>query len=147
MSKRWLVILLFVSFSFNLAVLGSFFYFRLIMPPHCPPPPMEHRGMGPGQGFMRDDPEIETLHNRFNDTKLNLMQELAKDPINEAKISTIIDSSLIAQNQLERTLGAKMLAYRKTMSAEEAREHFQRRMDRVKMRSQRIEKIRNRRQP
>jgi hypothetical protein len=102
--------------------------------------PQEHR-------FMMGNPEIKKLHDRFNETKRNLMQELAKDPINEAKITSIIDSSLIAQNQLERTLGANLLAYRKTLSAKEAREHFQRRIERVDPRSQRNDNYRNRRKP
>jgi len=103
--------------------------------------------MPPEPGFMMNDPDIEKLRQRFDQTKMNLMQELAKDPVNEAKIASIIDSSLIAQNQLERTLGGKILAYRKTMNAAEAREHFQSRIENLKMRSHRIDRIRNRRKP
>ncbi|MDD2228978.1 MAG: hypothetical protein PHY48_06170 [Candidatus Cloacimonetes bacterium] len=150
MSKRWLAILLFISLSFNVAVLGSFIYFRVFVHPSCPPPHQsEHRGGGmPAEPrFMTQDPEIDKLRERFNNTKLNLMQELSKDPLDEAKIASIIDSSLIAQNQLERTLGGNILAYRKTMSAEEAREHFQRRIKHIQDRSQQFQKIRNRRKP
>ncbi len=149
MSKRWLLILLFISLSFNLAVLCSFLYFRLILPPPCPqtlPEPPMGRGMAAGPGFMRGDRDVMRLHEKFTETKLNLMQELAKDPVDEAKVSSIIDSSLIAQSQLERTLGEKILAYRKTMTAQEAREHFQSRIENMQNRSHRMQRIRNRRQ-
>lgn len=148
MSKRWLTILLFVSLSFNLAVLCSFLYFRLIFPPPCPPPgphPPMGREMPPEPGFMRGDAEVERLHTKFNETKLHLMQELAKDPVDEVKVASIIDSSLIAQNQLERTLGEKILAYRKTMTAKEAREHFQSRIENMQSRSHKIQRFRDRR--
>lgn len=103
------------------------------------------REMPPEPGFMRGDAEVERLHTKFNETKLHLMQELAKDPVDEVKVASIIDSSLIAQNQLERTLGEKILAYRKTMTAKEAREHFQSRIENMQSRSHKIQRFRDRR--
>lgn len=149
MSKRWLVALLLISFSFNLAVIGSAIYLRLTMP--CPMP-----GPAPGQqmmpprpesGMMGRDPEIQQLRQRFDDSKVTLMKELAKDPVDEVKINAIIDSSLVVQSNLEHRLGKKILAYRKTMTAAEAREHFQRRADNMKNRSRRFDRIKHRRQP
>lgn len=150
MSKRWLIALLLISFSFNLAVIGSAVYLRLIMP--CPVEPFPH-GQGPERrpqmdrehGFMRNDPEVMNLRYKFDDTKVNLMQELAQDPVNEAKVNAIIDSSLVYQNILEHKLGQKILAYRKTMSAAEAREHFLSRANNLRNRSHRLDQIRHRR--
>jgi hypothetical protein len=82
--------------------------------------------------FMDRDAEIMHLRDRFDDTKESLMQELSQDPVNEARVNAIIDSSLVAQNNLERRIGEKILAYRKTLSAEEAREHFLRRAERMR---------------
>ncbi|GAB1468400.1 hypothetical protein MASR2M64_11240 [Candidatus Cloacimonadota bacterium] len=150
MSKRWLAILLFISLSFNLAVLGSFCYFRMYAPRcHNMHPQEDHigRGMPRQQRFMDNDRETTKLRESFNNTKINLMQELAKDPLDEAKIASIIDSSLIAQSRLERTLGGKILAYRKTMSADEAREHFNQRVKHIRERSRQKQRYTNRRKP
>ncbi len=133
MSKRWLIALLLISVSFNLAVIGSVIYLRLTMP--CPLPPRDDRRMPPPshmKPFMDRDAEIMQLRDRFDDTKESLMQELSQDPVNEARVNAIIDSSLVAQNNLERRIGEKILAYRKTLSAEEAREHFLRRAERMR---------------
>jgi len=150
MSKRWLTILLLISAAFNLAVVGSVIYLRLTMP--CPAPP-HHEGrpqmMPPQhvQAFLGNDEEIKHMRNKFDATKENLMQELAKDPIDDQKVSEIIDSSLVAQNELERRLGQKIVAYRKTMTPEEAREHFLHRAENMKTHSQKFIKYRNRRKP
>lgn len=149
MSKRWLIALLLISFSFNLAVMGSVLYLHYSMPCKMPPPK-------PNEGFMPgpppehrmprlDDPETRELRNKFDDTKVILMQELANDPVNETRVKTIIDSSLIIQNDLEHKLGEKILAYRKTLNAEEAREHFLRRAEHLKKRSREIHKTKIRR--
>lgn len=148
MSKKWLFVLLLISLSFNLAVLGSFFYIRFYLP--CPAPrPMfkehMHDGRPPEPFFLHKDVEIEQLRKTFGATKVSLMKELAKDPVDEAKVASIIDSSLVTQNQLERRLGEKILAFRKTLSAEEAREHFQRRLENMDKRSQRMNKLKYRR--
>lgn len=148
MSKRWLTVLLLVSFSFNLAVIGSVLYLRFTMP--CPPPFRNDRRMPPPphmKPFVDRDSEIVQLRERFDGTKASLMQELSKNPVDEQKVKEIIDSSLVAQNALERRIGEKILAYRKTLSPEEAREHFLRRADRMQHRSRPYIKNRYRRQP
>lgn len=150
MSKKWLFVLLLISLSFNLAVLGSFIYIRFYLP--CPSPPPMHRGQMLGDKphepfFMHKDEEFHRLKKDFNATKVSLMKELAKDPVDEARIAGIIDSSLVAQNKLERRLGEKILAFRKTLSAEEAREHFERRAENMHNRSPRMLKMKYRRKP
>jgi len=81
------------------------------------------------------DKELQALHAKFNQTKITLMEELAKDPINETRINAIIDSTVSVQNQLERRLGLRVLEYRKTLTAQEAKEQFQKRAEFLKERS------------
>jgi hypothetical protein len=101
-------------------------------PPFGPPP------------FERDE-EIRNLRKNFEDIKHSLMLELANDPVDMKKVNALIDSSLIAQNILEQKLAERMVAYRKTLSAEEAKEHFLRRAEFVKNHSNRQRKSQNRR--
>ncbi len=148
MSKRWLIALLLISVSFNLAVIGSVLYLRFTLP--CAVPPRHHGKMSPPprmRPLMDRDAEIQQLRGRFDATKKSLMQELSKDPVNETRVKEIIDSSLVAQNALESRIGEKILAYRKTLSAAEAREHFLRRADRMQHRSHPNMKNRYRRKP
>ncbi len=105
-----------------------------------PPPPRF-------QPFFDNDNEIKQLRQEFDGTKQALMQELAKEKINEVRVNSIIDSSLAAQTKLEKRIGQKILAYRKTLSAEEAREQFTRRAEDMKHRSQDYPRHRHRRNP
>jgi len=137
MSKRLLIILLLVSFSFNLAVVGSFIYLQSTRPPRHPHN-WHHRGPdsprdqdGPGPRFMFTD-STRALHTCFQDTKRELMLELAKDPVNMTQIEAIISRSLSTQAQLERDLADRLIRFRKAMSPDEAREHFTRRAEEIK---------------
>lgn len=146
MSKRWLIILLLISVAFNLAVLGSFIYLRSTRPP-CPPgrprPPREwgHKGRGPGRGpggpapFIEFGDSTKLLFDRFDKIKQELMRELAKDPINMAQIESIVSRSLGAQADLERDLVDRLIRLRKTMTPEEAKEHFSRRAEEIQRRN------------
>ncbi len=128
MSRRLLIALLLVSLGFNLAVVGSMVWFRFIRP--CPPfphpgrPPMGQAPPLPIWKHMKPGSQIPAFRAKFDSTKIMLMEELAKDPIDETKIQAIIDSSLTAQNNLEKHLGMSILELRKQMSAAEAKEHF-----------------------
>ena len=137
MSKRWLTIILLISVSFNLAFIGSFIYLhRFHRHPQLPGRNEEMRGPRPFFGhppFERDE-EIRKLRYQFENIKHSLMLELAKDPVDMTKVNALIDSSLVAQNTLERRLAERMVAYRKTLTAEEAKEHFQRRAEFAKKR-------------
>ncbi|HNV92695.1 MAG TPA: hypothetical protein P5518_01130 [Candidatus Cloacimonas sp.] len=148
MSKRWLIAILLISVSFNLAFIGSIIYLHYIHPFPKPPMENEHRQasrppFGPPP-FERDE-EIRNLRKNFEDIKHSLMLELANDPVDMKKVNALIDSSLIAQNILEQKLAERMVAYRKTLSAEEAKEHFLRRAEFVKNHSNRQRKSQNRR--
>ena len=130
MNKRWLIALLIISFAFNLAVVFSFVYFKVMMPP--PPPPPPHKDMphfSPRDRIRTPDAETIALNRKFNEQKIALMEELAKDPVNEASIATIIDSSVVTQNILERRLGQRLLENRRKMTAIEAKEHFLKRAE------------------
>lgn len=137
MNKRWLIILLLVSFAFNLAVLGSFIYLRVFFGSRfCPPPPSPHLSQGrPDMPFkemwdrLPEDDEIPRLRDEFMNTKIGLMKELAKDPINEETIKNILEQSLINQSALERKLADRLIMLRKTMTAEEAQEYFGKRLE------------------
>ncbi len=137
MSKRWLLILLLISFAFNLAVLGSFIYIRVFFAHRfCPPPPPPHLSQGrPDMPFremwdrLPDDENLPLLHKEFRDGKIKLMTELAKDPINEENIKHILEQSLISQSALERKLADRLILLRKSMTAEEAKEYFGKRLE------------------
>lgn len=137
MSKRWLTILLLISAAFNLAVVGSFIYLRSTRPPHHPGA-WHHRGPdfrrdddGPGPRFMFTD-STRALHTAFQDTKRELMLELAKDPVDMTRIEAIISRSMSSQAQLERDLADRLIRFRQAMTPEEARIHFTRRAEDIK---------------
>lgn len=138
MNKRLLLILLLVSAAFNLAVIGSFIYLRFCFPGRAclPPPPPPHAMHGrpgfPGNEMwdrLPMDDDLMVLRRAFKGNKIELMQELAKDPIDEEKINTLLENSLINQTALERRLGIRLLELRKTMTAEEALEFFGKRAE------------------
>ncbi|MCB5229736.1 MAG: periplasmic heavy metal sensor [Candidatus Cloacimonetes bacterium] len=139
MNKRWLTILLFISIAFNLAILGSFVYLHYIRPPY-PRSMRQHwqqRTSSTPNGQFRPDSRFmfsdsTRAHRReFEDAKKELMLELAKDPVDTAKINAIVERSLAAQGKLERDLAEHLLRYRENMSPEEAKEHFTSRAQRM----------------
>lgn len=150
MTKRTIAILLFISLAFNLAVLGSILWIRLNHKA-CPaeiPQSGHHRIVLPPH--LQNDhvmwsPEIRELHSEFNKSKIELMRELAKDPIDATNITAIIDNSLAAQGSLERALAHRLLEIRKQMSAAEAQEYFSSRAEQMKKRSQAFKHKYNRR--
>ncbi|PKN73928.1 MAG: hypothetical protein CVU49_09525 [Candidatus Cloacimonetes bacterium HGW-Cloacimonetes-2] len=167
MSKRLTSILLLISLAFNLAVVGSMIFLKSKA---APPPFVDHPGgrFRPMDRFDRmermksdegrpmgrpdrrsddgsrfeDSAATRELRLKFRRSKMELMQELAKDPIDEARINTILTRSLTEQTALERTLGADLIAARKKMTAEEAEQRFGRRAEALR---RRIERTENRR--
>ncbi len=131
MSKKSLVILLFISLSFNLAVLGSLILLRLHRPPRPDTRELRIRYPRLPEHIERSerDPQITAARRKFHRTTVALLQELRKDTVNEENIMAIIDSSLVAQTALERRLGISLLNLRKQMSAAEADEYFGRRIE------------------
>lgn len=143
MSKRWLIILLLISVAFNMAVLGSMLFLHFNRPCSIPgmrmdpppgPPPMFGK-FNKGHWGMESD-SLRAMRERFGKTKKELMIELAKDPVDEARVKQIINSTLEAQAALERDLGNKLLEMRRGMTAAEAKEHFNAMRERMEMRKQ-----------
>ncbi len=149
MTKRTITILLFVSLAFNLAVFGSILWVRFIR--KCPagnPQRIQQRTALPPHlqdAHVMWSPEIRELHTAFNDSKIELMRELAKDPINEASIVAITGSSLDAQSSLEQALAHRLLDIRKQMSAAEAHDYFTSRAARMQQRTKAFKHKYNRR--
>ncbi|HOZ00329.1 MAG TPA: hypothetical protein PLG20_00835 [Candidatus Syntrophosphaera sp.] len=147
MSKRLLTILLLVSLFLNAGIIGGLIVMGIFRHNHNlhhyvmqQPQNMQRREM-PGFGpRIPEDPKIIALRDSFRSTKDELMSELAKDPVNEARINAIIDKSVANQSAMELALGHKMLELRKGMNADEAREYFGRHQDRM-------ERYQNRRKP
>jgi len=126
MSKRMIVILLFISIAFNMAVLGSILWLHFGRN-HPPQPPVQRFSripLPPNMEHMNWDPDLCELRTRYDETKIELMHKLAQDPIDENAIIAILDSSLTVQNSLERELGYRLLELRKQMSAREAEAYF-----------------------
>ncbi|MDD4100657.1 MAG: hypothetical protein PHT47_06145 [Candidatus Cloacimonetes bacterium] len=146
MSKKSLVILLFISLSFNLAVLGSLFWLRLARPHRPDTRELRIRYPRLPEHIERSerDPQITAARREFHRTTMALLQELRKDTVNEENIMAIIDSSLVAQTALERRLGTSLLNLRKQMSATEADEYFGKRIEFLNQRHNHIHHRRNR---
>ncbi len=136
MSKRLSTILLLVSLSLNAGIIGGLVVMGIFRQNHYihndwqrpAGPPSEER-----EGFNHrdlEDSNVRDLRDKFQDSRAELMRELAKDPIDEAKINVIIDKSIAAQSTFEKALGAKLIELRKTMNAEEAKERFSKHMNR-----------------
>lgn len=135
MSKRLLTILLFVSLFLNAGIVGGLVVMGVYRYNH-----ISHHYLNPSsENYRRDlvdipeltDPRILGLRDSFRNIKKELLQELAKDPVDEAKITEIIERSIGAQSDMERALGYKLLEHRKTLSASEAKEHFNGRLERM----------------
>lgn len=126
MSKRSLSIILIISLAFNLAVLGSLLWLNLSRPER--PPAYKSRTHYPRLpehiAPCERDPAIARSWEQFEHSKIELMQELRQDPIDEPQIMSIIESSIQAQSKLESHLGTRLLTLRKQMTAAEAEAYF-----------------------
>jgi hypothetical protein len=135
MSKRLLTVLLFISLFLNAGIVGGLVVMGIYRHNHISHHYMQDQDRPAFAGRNRflppeeDDPNIVALRDSFRNTKIELMQELAKDPINEARIDSIIDESIQAQSNMETALGHKLLEIRKSMTPEEAKRHFSGRLD------------------
>ena len=141
-------ILLFISLSFNIAVVVSICGLGYKA---CPAPPEtrsrpERLMLPPHLQDIPWDKDIHIMRSRFDSTKVELMKELAKDPIDEETVSEIIEQSLFLQGSLEKSLGDRLLKLRRQMTPEEANAYFEGSATHMQNRMQRIKEIRNRRQ-
>lgn len=144
MSKRLLTIFLLISLALNAGIMGGMFVMGLFRHNHN----MHHyqrfpegpapRGQEPWMARRMENAQTQTLRVAFRATKTELMQELAKNPIDETRINAIIEKSITAQSKLERALATQLLESRKAMSAQEAKQNFQERLDRMNRRKDRF---------
>lgn len=144
MSKHLIVILLFVSLAFNLAVLGMFIYataFRKV--PFCHPQ-IERRMPYSGENrhsrllpeaALKNKDEINKLREEFIRSRREFMQTLAKEKYNEQEAKAAMEASLQAQDKLERKLGASLIEVRRNMDPEAAKKFFEHRMRRTDRRT------------
>jgi hypothetical protein len=91
------------------------------------------------------DPQLRHMRSSFDSTKVELMRELAKDPIDEETVDGILQRSLELQASLESRLGDRLVDLRRQMTAEEADRYFSDSADNMQRRIQRFKDIRNRR--
>ncbi|MCB5246911.1 MAG: periplasmic heavy metal sensor [Candidatus Cloacimonetes bacterium] len=145
MSKRLLTILLLVSLFLNAGIIGGLivmgWYRQNHIVHHYQPEGPSSRDRDRIEIPELRDPQVIALRDSFLVIKKELLQELAKDPVNEAKITAIIERSIGAQSEMERALADKLLEYRKSLGPAEAKEHFNGRLDRM----ERYEERRNNR--
>ncbi len=143
MSKRWIVILLFVSLAFNLAVLGVFLYTSFFgRMPFCPADSRPARELAEHR-FSREDrdkarpeftlanrDEIKQLRSEFMQKRREFIKALSKENINEQEVLAAMQTSLAAQEKLESKIGTSMLELRKKMTPEQAKDYFQKILER-----------------
>ena len=148
MSKHLLIILLIVSLAFNLAVAGMFLYTSIYHRPPFYPPGIGM--MGPGDHhkpwfhkkdrdehnpFLKESDEIRKLREDFMQKRMNFMHVMMQEGFVDSAAVAAMESSLKAQEVLERKLGAALIEMRSKMNDDEAREYFQKRLDRIEKRA------------
>lgn len=147
MSRRWIIILLFISLAFNLAVMSMFIYATIFhRPPFCPPgarPPMEmarpnhmrhNKDRGKLPFALEDKEEIRELRTEFMQKRKDFMQIIKSENYDEKQALAAMEASLKAQEVLERKLGTSLIELRNKMSAKEADEFFEEWMHKFKRR-------------
>jgi len=143
MSKRWIVILLFVSLAFNLAVMGMFLHTMVFRRPlFCLPGMIPHMEWNKERDHRtekdKDRPrfdeetraEIKKLRGDFMLKRREFMLLLAKKDLNEQQVTAAMEASILAQDKLEKKLGSAILELRKKMTAEQANDFFTRMLER-----------------
>jgi hypothetical protein len=152
-SKHLLVILLIVSLAFNLAVAGMFLYTSIYHRPPFYPPGI---GMMPGHDnhdhwfhkkdrdehnpFQEENEEIQKLRDDFMQKRMDFMHVMMQEGFVDSAAVAAMESSLKAQEELERKLGAALIEMRSKMNNEEAKEYFQKRLDRIEKRADKSNK-------
>ncbi|HNX00811.1 MAG TPA: hypothetical protein PLE74_04240 [Candidatus Cloacimonadota bacterium] len=143
MSKKLILILLLVSFAFNLAFIGSFLYWRYQfrhgfaerhqnrdrweqrMGPRDgqqPPPPP---GLRPRDvGWMENRKVLEPFRNKFTSSKVDFFKTLQQPVVNEELLKQKLDTSVKNHNELETQIGLRLIEMRKKMTPQQANDFF-----------------------
>ena len=151
MNKRWLLIVLFISLAFNLAVMLMFSYASIYhRPPFCPPGMRQEmnrdRDKRPEDNLKpalkklveENRAEMEKARKEFAQTRKDFMQTLVQDTLNVKEAEAAMDASLKSHEDLERNLGNSLINLRKNMTSEEAKAFFKERIDRMQRKSDRF---------
>jgi hypothetical protein len=143
MSKRWIVILLFVSLAFNLAVMVMFLHLTVFgkhlgFPPHFRPS-TEFRDNNPRhiqrvtprpEDMLVNKDEIRKLKDEFRQKRREFMETLRQENFSEEDALKAMEASRVAQDILEKRLGNSLIEFRKKLTAREAKEYFKPKEDR-----------------
>ena len=145
MSKHWLIIVLFISLAFNLAVMLMFSYAQIYhRPPFCPPGMKHEIGRdNDREAFKKTNPvikkmlddnkaEMEKYRGEFAQKRKDFTQTLTSDTLNVNKAEAAMEASLKAHENLERKLGTSLINLRKNMTPEEAKTFFKQHRDRMR---------------
>jgi Spy/CpxP family protein refolding chaperone len=143
MNKRWLVIVLFASLAFNLAVMLMFAYISIYHRPpfHSmnPKPRMEqwehkfeyhHRITPKPEDMLTNKDEIKKLKDDFRQKRREFMETLRQENFSEEDAYKAMEVSRQAQDILEKRLGNSLIEFRKKLTPREAKEYFKPREDR-----------------
>jgi hypothetical protein len=145
MNKHWLVIVLFVSLAFNLAVMLMFAYISIYHKP-----PFHFMGQKPGtellnhkygihhritpkpEEMLTNKDEIMKLKDEFRQKRREFMETLRQENFSEEDALKTMEASRQAQDILEKRLGNSLIEFRKKITAREAKEYFKPREDRAR---------------
>ena len=140
-NRRWLITLLLISLAFNLAILGSYLYFKSTHPRggsywNKNAPALRRDNYGP-----RDNPAFSdttrALWREFAEIKAEFMKELAKDPLDMDALDDLLARTLANQAILENHMAERLIRHRQSLTPEEAKEFYTARYEEIIQRRQR----------
>ncbi len=144
MNKRWLIIVLFISLAFNLAIMLMFSYMNIYhRPPFCPPGMRPHPGQEQDRMHQpianqkiremmgEDKAEMKKFRDDFAQKREAFMKTLSKDTLNVKEAEAAMDASLKAHEDLERHLGQTLIKVRQKITSKEAQTFFKERLERM----------------
>ncbi|HPV14126.1 MAG TPA: hypothetical protein PL126_00585 [Candidatus Cloacimonadota bacterium] len=145
MNRRWLITLLLISLAFNLAVLGSYLYFRSTHDFghrnrwNRYAPALRRDNPGPGYNPAFSD-TTRALWREFSEIKAEFMKELAKDPLDMDALDDLLARTLANQAILENHMAERLIRHRLSLTPEEAKEFYTKRYEEI------VRRQKNRRQ-
>jgi len=157
MNKHWLVIVLFISLAFNLAVMIMFAYVSIYHKPPFPHPGMKPRHERdfdrmhrPGMNMKMQEmmggnkEELKPFRDSFDQKREAFIQSLSRDTLNVKEVEAAMEASLKAHEDLERHLGQSLIKMRSNMSGKEAGVFFKERLKQMRHNQEKFHQRRNR---
>jgi len=153
MKTNWSIIIMVVSLTFNLAVLGIFLYITAF-------------GKAPFQAFGKNNQAIDTtpkltspkesgwvesylkqslsknkpIIEQFQADRKQFNQTLMADKFDATNAKTALSKLLKSRSVMERTLGESLIEMRKQMTTAQAKQFFQRRLEREHVKQQMVKR-------